>query len=83
MKRIDPAWVEAVRTLPFVKEVQAVDTKLVVGLDAPEEHNPVIVRRLVEAGAEVQFVGEVRHSLEDIYLNFIRQETEGPQPVDN
>jgi len=83
MKRIDPAWAEAVRTLPFVKEVQAVDTKLVVGLDAPEEHNPVIVRRLVEAGAEVQFVGEVRHSLEDIYLNFIRQETEGPQPVDN
>jgi ABC-2 type transport system ATP-binding protein len=83
MKRIDPTWVEAVRTLPFVKEVQAVDTKLVVGLDAPEEHNPVIVRRLVEAGAEVQFVGEVRHSLEDIYLNFIRQETEGPQPVDN
>ena len=83
MKRIDPAWAEAVRTLPFVKEVQAVDTKLVVGLDAPEEHNPVIVRRLVEAGAEVQFVGEVRHSLEDIYLNFIRQETEEPQPVDN
>jgi hypothetical protein len=25
----------------------------------------------VQAGAEVQFVGEIRHSLEDIYLQLI------------
>lgn len=83
MKRLDPAWVEAVRGLPFVKEALAVDAKLVVGLDSPEEHNPLIVRRLVEAGAEVQFVGELRHSLEDIYLKFIQQEAGPPQGVDN
>ncbi|MBM4423023.1 MAG: ABC transporter ATP-binding protein [Chloroflexi bacterium] len=75
MKRLDPAWAEAARALPFVKEAQAVDSRLIVGLDEPEEQNPILVRRLVELGAEVQFVGELRHSLEDIYLNFIRQET--------
>ena len=64
LKRLEPGWVEAVRALPFVKEVQAVDAKLVVGLDNPEDENPVILRRLVEAGADVQFVGELRHSLE-------------------
>jgi len=31
------------------------------------------VRKLVEAGAEIQFVGELRHSLEDIYLQMIHQ----------
>jgi len=71
LKRLEPAWVDAVRALPFVKEAQAVDAKLVVGLDSPEDENPVILRRLVEAGAEVQFVGELRHSLEDVYLRLV------------
>ncbi len=71
MKQIEPDWVEAVRGLPFVKGAQTVDAKLVVGLENPEAENPVIVRRLVELGAEVQFVGELRHSLEDVYLQLI------------
>ena len=74
LKRLDPAWVDMVRTLPFVKEAQAVDAKLVVGLDDPEDANPAIVRHLVEAGAEIQFVGELRHSLEDVYLRLVNQE---------
>ncbi|MCC6188908.1 MAG: ABC transporter ATP-binding protein [Anaerolineales bacterium] len=59
------------RALPFVKEVQAVDNKLVVTLDDPEANDPALVRRLVEAGAAIQFVGELRHSLEDVYLRLI------------
>jgi ABC-2 type transport system ATP-binding protein len=75
LKQLEAGWVEMVRALPFVKEAQAVDSKLVVGLDNPEEENPVILRRLVEAGAEVQFVGELRHSLEDVYLQLINAGT--------
>lgn len=71
MKRLQPDWVEAVRGLPFVKEAQTVDAKLIVGLENPEDENPVILRRLVGLGAEVQFVGELRHSLEDVYLQLI------------
>jgi ABC-2 type transport system ATP-binding protein len=63
---------EVARGLPFVKDVEVVDNKLVVGLDDPEAENPVLVRRLVEAGAEVQFVGELRHSLEDVYLRLLK-----------
>jgi len=74
LKRLDPAWADRVRALPFVKELQAVDARLVVGLDNPEDENPVIVRHLVEAGAEIQFVGELRHSLEDVYLRLVNQE---------
>jgi ABC-2 type transport system ATP-binding protein len=72
LSRIEPGWAEAVAALPFVKEARAVDARLLVRLDDPEAGNPAIVRRLVELGAEVQFVGELRHSLEDIYLQFIQ-----------
>ena len=72
LRTLAPDWVESVRALPFVKEAQAVDAKLVVSLDAPEEQNPIIVRQLVTAGAEVQFVGELRHSLEEVYLRLIQ-----------
>lgn len=73
LKQLNPAWVEQVSALPFVKDVQAMDARLVVGLDEPEAQNPVIVRQLVEAGADVQFVGEIRHSLEDVYLKLMEQ----------
>jgi ABC-2 type transport system ATP-binding protein len=63
--------VKLVKALPFTRDVQTVDNKIIVGLDDPEAQNPVIVRKLVEAGADVQFVGELRHSLEDVYLSLI------------
>ena len=71
VKQAVPPLVELVRGLPFARQVQAVDNKIVVGLDDPEGQNPVIVRKLVEAGADVQFVGELRYSLEDVYLSLI------------
>jgi ABC-2 type transport system ATP-binding protein len=61
-----------VRKLAFVREVKVVENKLVVNLDEPETHNPDVVRVLVKAGADVQFVGELRHSLEDVYLQLVK-----------
>lgn len=71
LQHLEPAWASAIRALPFVKEVQTLDDKLVVGLDLPEEQNPEIIYTLVQLGARIQFVGELRHSLEDIYLQMI------------
>jgi len=76
LSRFDPAWLPMIQALPFVKEARALENRLVVGLNNPEEQNPVIVRKLVEAGAGVQFVGEMRHSLEDIYLQLINDPQE-------
>ena len=61
----------AVQALPFVKDAQVVDNKIVVSLDNPEEHNPDIIRLLVGLGADIEFVGELRRSLEDVYLQLI------------
>jgi ABC-2 type transport system ATP-binding protein len=61
------------RSLPYVKESRVIENKLVVTLDDPEARNPEIIRVLVEAGAEIQFVGELRHSLEDVYLQLVAE----------
>jgi len=60
-----------VQSLPFVKDARSADNKLVITLDDPESQNPEIIRGLVEAGAQIQFVGELRHSLEDVYLQLM------------
>lgn len=70
--RADDNIAAQVRTLPFIKEVSVIDNKLLVTLDDPEAHNPEIVRQIVAAGADIQFVGELRHSLEDVYLQLVK-----------
>jgi ABC-2 type transport system ATP-binding protein len=74
LKEMKPAWLKAAQSLEFVKEAQVVENRLVVALANPEEQNPVLVRKLVEMGAEIQFVGELRHSLEEIYLQLIHND---------
>jgi ABC-2 type transport system ATP-binding protein len=72
LRQVEEGAVSQIRSLPFVKESRVVENKLVVTLDDPENQNPQIIRRLVEAGAEIQFVGELRHSLEDVYLQLVK-----------
>lgn len=72
LRQVDPSMETLVGGLPFVREARAIDGKLVVNLEDPELQNPQIVRLLVEAGAEIQFVGELRRSLEDVYLQLIK-----------
>ncbi len=66
-------YLPAIQNQPYLRRVEAVDNKLVIALDDPETYNPDLIRRLVEAGANIQFVGELRHSLEDIYLQLVNQ----------
>lgn len=68
----DESMAAAIQALPYVREVKVIDNKLLVNLDEPEAHNPEIIRMLVGAGAEIQFVGELRHSLEDVYLQLVK-----------
>lgn len=64
----------ALRELPFVKDVQQVKDTLIVSLEDPEAHNPILVERIVAAGGAIQFVNELRHSLEDVYFTLIEEE---------
>lgn len=73
LKKVTEKLENLVKNLPFVKEVQIDENRMVIGLNNPESENPQIIAKLVEAGAEIQFVGELRHSLEDVYLQMIHE----------
>jgi len=77
LRELDPEWASQVRGLPFIRSVEAIEQKLVVALDDPDRDNPEIIRLLVNAGADIRFVGELRHSLEQIYLEMIHSEEGG------
>jgi len=74
LRRADDSLATLLQRFDFVKSVEVADGRLSVGMDDPESGNPTLVKALVEAGAEVQFVSEVRHSLEDVYLSLINHE---------
>lgn len=69
-------FVERVTAFSFVESAEAIENRILVRLDDPEVQNPALVRALVEAGAEIQFVGEIRKSLEDVYLQLVTNENE-------
>jgi ABC-2 type transport system ATP-binding protein len=69
----------AVSELTFVKGVECKDNQLIISMDDPEEQNPILVERIVAAGGAVQFVNELRHSLEDIYFTLIEDDHQGDQ----
>jgi ABC-2 type transport system ATP-binding protein len=65
------AFVSALRQKTYVHEATLRGDKIVVKLDDPEAHNPELLRELVGLGADVQFVGEIRQSLEDVYFQLL------------
>lgn len=68
---LTPAITAAVKALPFVKSVEPSDGGLLVALDKPEEQNPLLVRAVLQAGGDVQFLSEFKHSLEDVYFGLV------------
>ncbi len=71
LKAITPEVMAAIKELPFVKNVEQSNGGLLIALDKPEEQNPVLVRRVVEAGGEIQYVSELKVSLQDVYLSLV------------
>lgn len=72
LRMADEQMADNIRRMSFIREVRIVDNKLIVTMDEPENRNPDVVRALVSVGADIQFVGELRHSLEDVYLQLVK-----------
>jgi ABC-2 type transport system ATP-binding protein len=52
----------------------------VLSVSEPRAAAPEVVRSLVHAGADVLTIGEVQHSLEDVYLELIAEDVEAHRP---
>jgi ABC-2 type transport system ATP-binding protein len=72
LREANETFVKQLQAMPFIQEAKLVDNKLMVVMDDPEIRNPDIVRLLVNAGADIRFVGELRHSLEDVYFQLMK-----------
>lgn len=71
-----------VRGLSFVKHATFARSgddhvQLTIDLDDPAAQNPALVEALVSHGAQVQFVYELKHSLEDVYLSLMNHDEAG------
>ena len=73
LENVSDAVLTAVKKLDAVKNVKSVDNKLVLDMDNPEKDNPQVVRAIVEAGGNIQYITELRSTLEDVYLKLIRE----------
>jgi ABC-2 type transport system ATP-binding protein len=83
LAKLDDALVGIVRALPFVERVEVLHGdgdcgRLVIAFADPARLNSEIISRLVGAGAHVQFVSELRHSLEDVYLSLLQNHQDNP-----
>lgn len=76
LERISDAVLSAVKKLSVVKNVRTTENKLILDMDDPEKENPQLVRTIVMAGGNVQYVTELKSSLEDVYLKLIREAKE-------
>jgi ABC-2 type transport system ATP-binding protein len=73
MPQVPTAVLDAVTGLGFVKAVKSSDGKLILDMENPERENPELVRAIVAAGGNIQYVTELRSTLEDVYLKLIRE----------
>jgi ABC-2 type transport system ATP-binding protein len=73
LEKVTPEVLEAVKGASAVKNVKVTENKLVLDMDNPERDNPALVRAVVEAGGNIQYVTELKSTLEDVYLKLIRE----------
>jgi hypothetical protein len=46
---------------------------LILDIDNPERDNPEVINAIVGVGGKIQYVTELRSTLEDVYLKLIRE----------
>ncbi len=64
-----------VKKLNSVKSVRSSENKLILDMDNPEKDNPELIRTIVAAKGNIQYVTELKSTLEDVYLKLIREAT--------
>jgi ABC-2 type transport system ATP-binding protein len=67
---------ELVKGLPFVRDAESSENRLVVELNDPENNRPELIRHIVEAGGRIMAVSEQQHSLEEVYMSLMRENSD-------
>jgi ABC-2 type transport system ATP-binding protein len=65
-------YTDILRSFSEVTNLEAKEDKINFSMDNPDKINPVIIKKLVDSGAEIIYFNEIKASLEEIYLDLIR-----------
>ena len=60
------------RDFTEIIDLEVKEDKINFSMENPEKINPVIIKKLVDSGAEIVYFNEIKASLEEIYLDLIR-----------
>jgi ABC-2 type transport system ATP-binding protein len=66
------AFLKELKAFEFVSDAEIINNKIVCAVEDPETNNPLLVQALIDAGGEIQFVGELKRRLEDVYLELMK-----------
>ena len=83
MDSIDPAIIENLRKLSFIKLIRQDGNKLIIQLEDTESNRPLLVKSIVESGGMIQNVFEEKHSLEEVYLLLMHEEDKSQEKNGN
>jgi len=67
-------YMKILRQIKKITDIEAQDNKINISLKNAEIINPIIIKSLVDSGAEILYFNEIKASLEEIYLDLIREE---------
>ncbi len=73
--KVEENVVNAVEGLREVNGVQVFEDSIICEVADPDKANPSIVEAVVAAGGKIRYVTELRRSLEDVYLELIKEES--------
>ncbi len=67
-------YIKLIEEIDEIKNIQTDKNKATLVIEKPEISNPIIIKKLVDSGAQVLYFNEIKATLEEIYLNLIKDE---------
>ncbi len=67
-------YIKILKQIKEISSIEASKNKINLFLKKPETINPIIIKKLVDCGAEILYFNEIKASLEEIYLDLIKEE---------
>jgi len=68
LEKLNPEIYNAVSSMSVVQAVERSGDRMILRIHNPELHSPDVIDAIVRAGGRIRSVGELGHSMEDVYL---------------
>ena len=69
-------YTELLKEFKEVKDIQTNNNRVLALVEKPEITNPLIIKKLIDNGAGIIYFNEIKATLEEIYLDLIKNEEE-------